>query len=88
MESLKLPDTSAAVWVDMSMSRIDCEQECKRKCSCSAYSSIPISVNGSGCLAWYGELIDTTTFLPDNGYDLYVRVDALELGTLDSCLLD
>ncbi|XP_015581758.3 G-type lectin S-receptor-like serine/threonine-protein kinase At1g11410 [Ricinus communis] len=79
VESVKLPDASAAVWVDMSTSHIDCEQQCKRNCACSAYSTIFIAGNGSGCLAWYGELIDTKTYPPDAGYDLYVRVDALEL---------
>ncbi|CAK7350776.1 unnamed protein product [Dovyalis caffra] len=77
-----LPDTSAAVWIDMSMSRADCEQECKQNCSCSAYASIDIPGKGRGCLTWYGELIDTVKSEKNDRYDLYVRVDALELGTV------
>lgn len=80
VESVKLPDTSAAVWIDMSMRREDCELECMRNCSCSAYSSIDID-GGTSCLAWYGDLVDTITYKADVGYDLYVRVDAIELGT-------
>ncbi|XP_065862147.1 G-type lectin S-receptor-like serine/threonine-protein kinase RKS1 [Euphorbia lathyris] len=77
---VKLPDTSVAVWVDMDMSPIACEEECRRNCSCSAYASIDIVANGTrtGCLAWYGELMDTVN-LVEEGYDLYVRVDAIEL---------
>uniref|UniRef100_A0A2C9U801 Non-specific serine/threonine protein kinase n=1 Tax=Manihot esculenta TaxID=3983 RepID=A0A2C9U801_MANES len=82
VEHVKLPDSSAAVWVDMSMSRSDCEQECKRNCSCAAYASIPIAGKGMGCLAWYGALIDTINFEDQSKNDLYVRVDALELAEL------
>ena len=32
-----------------------------------------------GCLRWYGELMDTRVL--DGGQNLYVRVDAFELGT-------
>ncbi|KAF2303565.1 hypothetical protein GH714_019190 [Hevea brasiliensis] len=76
---LKVPDTTAAIWVDMSMSRQDCEQECKRNYSCSAFASIPIAGSGTGCLAWYEELIDIIDLSDNSGYDLYVLVDALEL---------
>lgn len=78
LSNVKTPVASAAVWVDMSMSRMNCEKNCKNNCSCSAYASIPIAGKGTGCLAWYGELMDTIdhTYY---GYDLYVRVDAMEL---------
>ncbi|KAJ6885684.1 hypothetical protein NC651_026355 [Populus alba x Populus x berolinensis] len=42
VEIVFLPDTSAAVWLDMDMSHADCERECKRNCSCSAYASVDI----------------------------------------------
>ncbi|KAJ9168975.1 hypothetical protein P3X46_020447 [Hevea brasiliensis] len=78
LSMVKIPVASAAVWVDMSMSQMDCEKECKNNCSCSAYASIPIAGKETGCLAWYGELIDTIYHI-DYGYDLHVRVDAIEL---------
>ncbi|KAJ6893324.1 G-type lectin S-receptor-like serine/threonine-protein kinase RKS1 isoform X1 [Populus alba x Populus x berolinensis] len=58
VEKVILPDTSAAAWVDMSRSRADCEVECKRNCSCSAYAVIVIPGKGEGCLNWYKELVD------------------------------
>ncbi|KAF2310411.1 hypothetical protein GH714_009671 [Hevea brasiliensis] len=76
--SVKIPDTSEAVWLGLNMSPMDCELECTRNCSCSAYASIGIPEKGTGCLAWYGELMDTTINMED-GNNIYVRVDALEL---------
>ncbi|KAF2310414.1 hypothetical protein GH714_009702 [Hevea brasiliensis] len=78
--SVKIPDTSEAVWLGLNMSPMDCELECTRNCSCSAYASIGIPEKGTGCLAWYGELMDTTINMED-GNNIYVRVDALELGS-------
>ncbi|CAK7350785.1 unnamed protein product [Dovyalis caffra] len=78
VEKVMLPDASTALWMEMSMSRTDCELECMRNCSCSAYASIEIPGKGDGCLTWYGELIDTKYAMIER-YDLYVRVDAYEL---------
>ncbi|XP_065877257.1 G-type lectin S-receptor-like serine/threonine-protein kinase RKS1 isoform X2 [Euphorbia lathyris] len=74
----KFPDTSSVAWLRMNMSHPECEQECLRNCSCSAYASIENDESGNGCLTWYGELIDTMDHV-DTRYDLYVRVDAIEL---------
>jgi hypothetical protein len=81
VENVVLPESSAAAWVDMSKSRADCEVECKRNCSCSAYAIIGIPGKNYGCLNWYKELVDIR-YDRSNSYDLYVRVDAYELGTL------
>ncbi|KAG5234856.1 G-type lectin S-receptor serine/threonine-protein kinase [Salix suchowensis] len=78
IENYCLPDTSNATWVDMSKSREDCELECKRNCSCSAYSIIEIPGKGDACLTWYKELVDIR-YERSETYDLYVRVDAYEL---------
>ncbi|KAF2317350.1 hypothetical protein GH714_020567 [Hevea brasiliensis] len=77
--AVKVPDTSEAVWLSLNMSTDDCKLECRRNCACSAYCSIVIAGKGTGCLAWYGELMDTAISI-DEGSDIYVRVDALELG--------
>ena len=74
---VKVPDTSEAL-VNMSLSLEECEQECLRNCSCTAYSST-YEGEGIGCLRWHGELVDTRTF-PNVGQDLYIRVDAVVLG--------
>ncbi|XP_061983763.1 G-type lectin S-receptor-like serine/threonine-protein kinase RKS1 [Populus nigra] len=79
VENVILPDTSAAVWADMSKSRADCELECKRNCSCSAYAVIVIPGKRDGCLNWYKELVDIRYDRRSESYDLYVRVDAYEL---------
>jgi hypothetical protein len=81
VKNVILPDTSAAAWVDRSKSRADCELQCKRNCSCSAYAIIAIPGKNYGCLTWYKELVDIKYDRSDS-YDLYVRVDAYELGTL------
>ncbi|KAG6754748.1 hypothetical protein POTOM_040542 [Populus tomentosa] len=80
VENVILPDTSAAAWVDMSKSRADCELECKRNCSCSAYAVIGIPGKGDGCLNWFKELVDIKYDTMIESHDLYVRVDAYELG--------
>uniref|UniRef100_A0A6N2L1S6 Receptor-like serine/threonine-protein kinase n=1 Tax=Salix viminalis TaxID=40686 RepID=A0A6N2L1S6_SALVM len=78
IENYCLPDTSNAAWVDKIKSRADCELECKRNCSCSAYSIIGIPGKGDACLTWYRELVDIR-YERSESYDLYVRVDAYEL---------
>ena len=40
-----------------------------------------IDGKGTGCLAWYGELMNILQ-LADEGSDLNVRVDATELGSI------
>ncbi|XP_037497579.1 G-type lectin S-receptor-like serine/threonine-protein kinase RKS1 isoform X2 [Jatropha curcas] len=78
VENAKLPDTSTAIWVNMNVSRKGCEQECSRNCSCSAYAGIDIVGRARGCLLWYGQLWDTLDHV-DERFNLYVRVDAVEL---------
>ncbi|XP_043813422.1 G-type lectin S-receptor-like serine/threonine-protein kinase RKS1 isoform X2 [Manihot esculenta] len=79
--TVKVPDTSEAVWLGLNMSLLDCELECKKNCTCYAYSSTSISGKEPGCLAWYGELMDTVINV-EEGSDIYVRVDALELAEI------
>ena len=78
VEATKPPDTSAAR-VNMNMSLEACREECLKECSCSAYATANVSGSGSGCLSWYGDLMDIRK-LPEGGQDLYVRVDAITLG--------
>ncbi|XP_075667315.1 G-type lectin S-receptor-like serine/threonine-protein kinase RKS1 isoform X2 [Castanea sativa] len=79
LERLKLPDSSIdGALIGTSMSSSECEQACLTNCSCTAFSRTNIDGKGTGCLAWYGELIDTLQFT-DEGSELNVRVDATEL---------
>jgi hypothetical protein len=75
---VKVPDTSVAR-VNLSVSFGGCREVCLQDCSCLAYASVDIQEEG-GCITWHGDLIDTRMF-KERGQNLYVRVDALELGT-------
>ncbi|XP_047149355.1 G-type lectin S-receptor-like serine/threonine-protein kinase RKS1 [Vigna umbellata] len=77
LEGLKLPDTSEATAKE-GWSLDECEKDCLRNCSCTAYAVLDVRNGGSGCLAWHGNLIDIQK-LSDQGQDLFVRVDAVEL---------
>jgi hypothetical protein len=78
--SLKVPDTSVAV-AKGGLTLEECEKECLRNCSCTAYVVANVSNGGSGCLAWHGDLMDIQK-LTDQGQDLFLRVDKVELGTI------
>lgn len=71
---VKPPDASTAR-VNESLNLEGCKKECLNDCNCRAYSSADVSTGGSGCLSWYGDLMDIRT-LAQGGQDLFVRVDA------------
>ncbi|KAB1199618.1 G-type lectin S-receptor-like serine/threonine-protein kinase RKS1 [Morella rubra] len=75
--NVKVPDTSGAR-VETSLSMEACQQLCLQDCSCMAYASVD-ALEKIGCMNWKGDLIDTRVY-EDGGQNLYVRVDALELG--------
>nr|XP_023924672.1 G-type lectin S-receptor-like serine/threonine-protein kinase RKS1 [Quercus suber] len=76
VENVKPPDSSLAQ-LDEKLSLKECEQKCLQNCSCTAYGGVDTEEQ-VGCLRWHGDLIDTSVL--DGGQNLYVRVDALELG--------
>ncbi|KAG5235234.1 G-type lectin S-receptor serine/threonine-protein kinase [Salix suchowensis] len=78
IENYGLPDTSNVAWVDKITSRIDCELQCKRNCSCSAYSIIGIPGKGDACLTWYKELVDIT-YEKSESNELQVHNNSIEL---------
>ncbi|KAK3420153.1 hypothetical protein EUGRSUZ_G00950 [Eucalyptus grandis] len=75
---VKLPDTRLS-WFNESMNLQECEQTCLGNCSCMAYSNLDIRGQGSGCLLWFGDLMDIRQF-NENGQDIYVRMAASEVG--------
>ena len=83
--NVKLPDTSSS-WFNRTMSLKECEGLCLKNCSCTAYSNLDISGEGSGCLLWFGILNDMKVFSQD-GQDLYIRLTNSELGTFYFCYL-
>ena len=76
-KSLKLPDKSY-LGTNRSLSAKECEAECLRNCSCTAYAWLSIHNNGGNCVMWLGELVDLRNY-PD-GEDLYIRMARQELG--------
>ncbi|RVW68948.1 G-type lectin S-receptor-like serine/threonine-protein kinase B120 [Vitis vinifera] len=79
---VKLPDL-LEFWLNKSMSLKECETECLKNCSCVAYANSNIKGGSSGCLTWYGDLIDIGGFTDGkSGQDLYIRCPAGELGSI------
>ncbi|KAK3023887.1 hypothetical protein RJ639_042903, partial [Escallonia herrerae] len=70
---IKLPDTKRS-WYNASMTLNECKLLCLRNCSCMAYANLDIRAGGSGCLAWFGDLIDIRQFPQGSGQDIYIRV--------------
>ncbi|XP_071701192.1 G-type lectin S-receptor-like serine/threonine-protein kinase At4g27290 isoform X2 [Rutidosis leptorrhynchoides] len=73
---MKIPDTQKA-WFDRNMTSQKCKVKCTGECNCTAYATLDIKL-GSGCVLWYGELIDMR-ILPDNGQDIFIRISAKEI---------
>nr|XP_017228979.1 PREDICTED: G-type lectin S-receptor-like serine/threonine-protein kinase At4g27290 [Daucus carota subsp. sativus] len=76
--NLKFPDTQNS-WFDRSLTLEECAAKCLKNCSCTAYGNIDVKEGGSGCLLWFGDLLDIREYL-GNFQDLYVRRAAGELG--------
>ncbi|KAI8010272.1 G-type lectin S-receptor-like serine/threonine-protein kinase [Camellia lanceoleosa] len=73
----KMPDTRNS-WFDRNMTLRECEMVCLKNCSCMAYANLDIRRGGSGCLLWFGELIDMRE-LNTNEQDVYIRMASSEL---------
>jgi hypothetical protein len=77
LRGVKLPDTHSCA-VDAGATLEECARRCLANCSCTAYSAADIRGGGSGCIQWFGDLMDTR--FVDDGQDLYVRLASSELG--------
>ncbi|KAL2327798.1 hypothetical protein Fmac_021225 [Flemingia macrophylla] len=75
--NMKLPDTSSS-WYSKIMNLDECEKKCLKNCLCTAYTNLDIRGRGSGCLIWYGDLVDMRKF-SQLGQELYIRVLTSEL---------
>ncbi|XP_062168764.1 G-type lectin S-receptor-like serine/threonine-protein kinase At4g27290 isoform X3 [Alnus glutinosa] len=78
---VKLPDTSSS-WYNKSMTLKECEGMCLKNSSCTAYASLDVRWGGSGCVLWFGSLVDIIEFAK-GGQDLYIRMAILELDHLE-----
>ncbi|RZC09279.1 G-type lectin S-receptor-like serine/threonine-protein kinase At4g27290 [Glycine soja] len=82
VEGLKVPDTKHT-FVDESIDLEQCKTKCLNDCSCMAYTNSNISGAGSGCVMWFGDLIDIKLYpVPEKGQDLYIRLPSSELESI------
>ncbi|CAA3006343.1 G-type lectin S-receptor-like serine threonine-kinase At4g27290 isoform X2 [Olea europaea subsp. europaea] len=77
---IKLPDTRYS-WHNETLTLKECKIECLNNCTCTAYTYLDISRGGSGCLIWFGDLIDIKE-LSAEGQDIYIRMSSSESGGL------
>ncbi|KAL0406856.1 UNVERIFIED_CONTAM: G-type lectin S-receptor-like serine/threonine-protein kinase [Sesamum latifolium] len=79
VSGVKHPDM-LQFWLNSSMSLSECKAECLRNCNCTAYANPYITNGGSGCLIWFGDLIDTRDFIGmDSKQNIYIRVSNSEI---------
>ncbi|XP_024953131.1 G-type lectin S-receptor-like serine/threonine-protein kinase At4g27290 isoform X2 [Citrus sinensis] len=73
-DDIKLPYL-VDVSLNESMNLKECEAECLKNCTCRAYANSKVTGGGSGCLMWFGDLIDIRKITGyNNGQPIYVRV--------------
>ncbi|KAL8506058.1 hypothetical protein ACS0TY_017064 [Phlomoides rotata] len=79
IRGVKYPDM-LKFWLNTSMSLDECRAECIKSCICTAYANPYITYGGSGCVIWFGDLVDTRD-LPgaDSKQNIYVRLPVSEL---------
>ncbi|KAI4342938.1 hypothetical protein MLD38_027500 [Melastoma candidum] len=78
---MKLPESTGS-FLDPEMGLQDCRDKCSRNCSCTAYATANISGGGSGCVMWFGDLVDMRHYT-EGGQGLYVKVAASDVVAYD-----
>ncbi|XWS09903.1 hypothetical protein CRYUN_Cryun39dG0029600 [Craigia yunnanensis] len=77
VSGVKLPDSRQSP-VNNTMNLEECKIQCSKDCSCTAYANLDIRDGGSGCLLWFGELIDIK-HSTGRGQSIYIRMASSEL---------
>ncbi|KAJ4726087.1 Receptor protein kinase [Melia azedarach] len=80
LADIKLPDF-LEVSLNESINLKECEAECLKNCSCRAYAPSNVTGGGSGCVTWYGNLIDIRKRQSNTGLSIYIRVSASDQGS-------
>ena len=79
LDGVKLPDL-LKFWLNKSMSLEECKEECLKNCSCTAYANSDIRGGGSGCLMWFGDLIDVRELrVKGSDQNIYIRLSASDI---------
>ncbi|KAL3503298.1 hypothetical protein ACH5RR_037747 [Cinchona calisaya] len=82
IRNVKLPDL-LKIQVNKSMTFLECKRECLKDCNCTAFTNSNITNGGSGCLMWFGDLIDIREFHDESSeQDIYLRLPESELGSI------
>ncbi|KAM7260162.1 hypothetical protein ACFE04_015903 [Oxalis oulophora] len=77
VSGVKVPDTQNS-WYNSTMNLDECRRLCLKNCTCSAYGNFDVRKGGSGCLQWFGELIDMKSF-PKSEQNIYIRLAASDI---------
>ena len=78
IERVKLLDL-LDFWLNKNMSLEECKEMCLNNCSYTVYANLDIRRGRSGCLMWFGDLIDVREFHVDGSdQDMYIRMSASE----------
>ncbi|KAH1127735.1 hypothetical protein GYH30_016339 [Glycine max] len=82
VDGLKVPDTTnTSVYESIDLEK--CRTKCLKDCSCMAYTNSNISGAGSGCVMWFGDLLDIKLYPdPESGQRLYIRLPPSELDSI------
>ncbi|KAM7504081.1 hypothetical protein LguiB_002985 [Lonicera macranthoides] len=76
LKNVKSPDL-LSFWLNKSMDLEECKAQCFKNCSCMAFANSDIRDGGSGCLIWFGDLIDIGEFSEESSeQDIYIRMPA------------
>lgn len=80
LKGVKVPDM-LSYYVNRSMSLDECRTKCLKSCTCTAYTNADIVGKGSGCLLWYGDLLDIRKLIQSSrNQNVFIRVMASDLG--------
>ncbi|ESR65287.1 hypothetical protein CICLE_v10007779mg [Citrus x clementina] len=75
LDNIKAPDF-IEVSLNQSMNLQQCAAECLKNCTCKAYANSNVT-EGSGCLMWFGELLDASRPIRNfTGQSVYLRQPA------------
>ncbi|XP_062074646.1 G-type lectin S-receptor-like serine/threonine-protein kinase At4g27290 isoform X2 [Humulus lupulus] len=79
LDGVKLPDL-LEFWLNKSMDIKECKEQCLNNCSCTAYADSDIRGGGSGCLMWFGDLIDIRELrVKGSDQKMYLRLSAADM---------
>lgn len=82
VDGVKLPDL-LNFSLDENMNLEECRAKCLKNCSCTAYANSKVTGGGSGCMMWFGDLVDIREFQHfQYRQDIHIRVPASGLGIL------